>query len=124
VRIIRVSYRASFEFPLPETPLSPSGWWCPGEIVLEVFESSGNTWKMRNQDGKEITHWKWSGPSAQFVKNAVEASFEKQLKPWVMIGDGKRELAPEEVEILETSGRSIVYLLEAEDLERKKANKV
>jgi len=124
MRIIRVSYRASFEFPKAETPLSPSGWRVPGEIVTEVFQSTADTWKVRNKDGKEITHWMWSGPSHGFVQKAVEGSFEKQLKPWVMIGDGKRELSPDEVEIREAGGRSVVYLLEADDLARKKANKI
>jgi len=116
MKIVRVAYRASFEFPKKETPLSPSGWKCPGEIVLEVFESSGGHWKARGQDGKEIKHWAWQAPSAIGLQQIIEDAFEKQLKPWVAMGDaadgfGYRELKPKELVIKEGK----VYVLELED---------
>ena len=116
--IVRVAYRASFEFPKKETPLNPSGWKCPGEIVLEVFESTGGHWKARGGiDGKEIKHWAWQAPSAIGLQQIIEDAFEKQLKPWVTMGNegdglGYRELKPEELRIIQ-EGK--VYVLEAED---------
>ena len=63
MKIVRVAYRASFEFPKAETPLNPSGWKCPGEIALEVFESSGGHWKARGAiDQREIKHWAFNDP--------------------------------------------------------------
>jgi len=116
MRIIRVAYRASFEFPKAETPLNPSGWKCPGEIVVEVFESIGGHWKARGLDGKEIRHWMWQAPSAAGLQEIVAGSFEKQLKPWVAMGNasdglGYRELKPDELRIKEGK----VYVLEPED---------
>ena len=117
MRIVRVAYRASFEFPKAGTPLNPSGWKCPGEIALEVFESSGGHWKARGAiDQREIKHWAWQAPSAIGLQQIIEDAFEKQLKPWVPMvnagdGLGYRELKPKE--LLIKDGK--VYVLEDED---------
>jgi hypothetical protein len=120
MRILRIAYRASFEFPKAETPLNPSGWRCPGEVVLEVFESAGGKWKSRGLDGKEIKHWAWRAPSAIGLQGIIEDAFEKQLKPWVPMGNagdglGHRELKPDELVI--KGGK--VYVLEQEDRKAK-----
>jgi hypothetical protein len=122
MRIIKVAYRASFEFPKAETPLNPSGWKCLGEIILEVFESKTNTWKVRDRNGKEVVHWAWQAPSPESLKEIVRDSFERQVSPWVITGnagDGKgvRVLEPDEIQVKQ--GKVYVY----EDAKEREAAK-
>jgi hypothetical protein len=112
MRLIRVTYRATFQQP-KEGWLNPMGCKLSVPLFVEVYQAGVTTasnWRARTvTDGHQpaepwlIQH----GPTAEQMRLNVVEQFETQLTPWEMWGnpgtrmDSARLLQPEEVEIRE-----------------------
>ena len=109
MKLIRVTYRASFQQP-KEGPINRMGAKISCPIFIEVYQATKDRWLARSP---KIDRWPadpWpiqSGATAEQMRLNVVAEFETQLTPWEMWGnpgtkmDSARLLQPEEVEIRE-----------------------
>jgi hypothetical protein len=104
MRLIRVTYRATFQQPL-QGPLNPMGLKIHGPLFIEVYQAGPEKWMARTIEHKDpwpIQH----GSTADQMKANVVASFEAQVTDWEIWGrpdpmERVRMLQPEEVEIRE-----------------------
>ena len=114
MKLIRVTYRASFQQP-KEGPLNPMGCKLTAPLFVEVYHAGVTTasnWRARTvTDGHQPAE-QWPiqhGATAEQMRLNVAAQFETQLTPWEMWGnpgtrmDSARLLQPEEVEIRENA---------------------
>jgi hypothetical protein len=112
MRLIRVTYRATFQQP-KQGPLNPMGLKIHFALFVEVYQtgvSSTSGWGARTITNTHQTSEPWPiqhGATADQMRANVIAAFETQLTPWEMWGnpstklDSPRLLQPEEVEIRE-----------------------
>jgi hypothetical protein len=109
MKLIRVTYRATFQQP-KEGPINRMGAKISCPLFVEVYQATKDRWQARTP---KIGAWPsepWPlqyGISAEHMRADVESAFETQLTPWEMWGnpgtkmDSARLLQPEEVEIRE-----------------------
>jgi hypothetical protein len=108
MRLIRVTYRATFE-QSKVGPLNPIGcrWLVP--ISIEVYPTPGKWWVRIPTDGEAQNPPLplVAAGTAEQMKRDIAAQFEKQVTPWEMWGnpgtkmDRPRVLRPDEVEVRE-----------------------
>ena len=107
MRLIRVTYRATFQQPITG-PLNPIGARLNIPVAVEVYPLP-NGWMARTPSHAEAKNPPWPlirmASSTQMCAT-VASYFEKQLTPWEMWGRPVytlplRLLQPEEVEIRE-----------------------
>lgn len=107
MRLIRVTYRATFEQP-KEGPLNRLGIRVPGSVDVEVYPAPGGKWWARTPANGSPQKPPWplvAAPTAEQMCQDVKAQFETQLTPWEMWGnpgpefglDRPRLLQPDEL---------------------------
>lgn len=108
MKLIRVTYRASFEQP-KTGPLNRMGIPIRGPVAVEVYSAPGKWWA-RTPANASVQNPPWplvAVSTAEQMRTDVAAQFEKQLTPWEMWGnpdikmDRPRLLRPDEVEARE-----------------------
>jgi hypothetical protein len=108
MKLIRVTYRATFQQP-KVGPLNPIGARIRGPVRVEVYPVSGKWWARTPTNGSaQNPAWPLVAVStAERMREDVATQFEEQLTPWKMWGnpgtalDRPRLLQPDEVEIRE-----------------------
>ena len=107
MKLIRVTYRATFQQP-KVGPLNPIDAHIRGPVAVEVYPVSGKWWARTPGQWAQNPPWPLVRVStAEQMREDVAAQFEKQLTPWEMWGipgtamDRPRLLQPDEVEIRE-----------------------
>jgi len=114
MKLIRVTYRATFQQP-KQGPLNPMGCKITSPIPVEVYAATitGSKWLARtiplsNWDAPKPETWPLQhGATAEQMRLNVAEAFETQLTPWEMWGNPERItglprlLQPEEVKIRE-----------------------
>jgi hypothetical protein len=109
MRLIRVTYRATFQQPL-QGPLNPMECKITCPLFVEVYQATKDRWSARTVSNGHQPNEAWpiqhGATQYQMLAN-VQAQFETQVTPWEMWGnpgtklDSPRLLQPEEVEIRE-----------------------
>jgi len=116
MKLIRVTYRATFEQP-KVGPLNPIDAHIRGPVAVEVYPVSGKWWartpapfQADSLDFRLAQNPPWplvAVSTAERMREDVAAQFETQLTPWEMWGnpgtamDRPRLLQPDEVEVRE-----------------------
>jgi hypothetical protein len=109
MKLIRVTYRATFQQPW-QGPLNPMGCKITCPLFVEVYQATKDRWQTRTPKVGEWPSEPWPlqhGATADQMRTNVTEAFETQLTPWEIWGnpgtkmDSPRLLQPEEIEIRE-----------------------
>jgi hypothetical protein len=109
MKLIRVTYRATFQQPL-QGPLNPMGATIRVPVAVEVYPVPGPKWWVRTPTNGRAQNPPWplvAVSTAEQMRQDVAAQFEKQLTPWEIWGnpgtnmDSDRLLQPDEIEVRE-----------------------
>jgi hypothetical protein len=109
MKLIRVTYRATFQQPW-QGPLNPMACKITCPLFVEVYQATKDRWQTRTPKVGEWPSEPWPlqhGATADQMRTNVTEAFETQLTPWEIWGnpgtkmDSPRLLQPEEIEIRE-----------------------